>query len=111
MLTPKMPRSSPDLPCSSGTIYTTNRLSKEEMAQLLAEERAGTVEVQEYFSQSDSDILRQIRELSVPTSILLDKVGWKLLCTVRGLHMDQVSGDQWSDLCEGRMTAASHILR
>ena len=102
MMKQDSPHRSPELPGNTGTIHTTNRLTKQELAQILSQAKIGATDVHSYFAQPDAHILDQIRSLAVPTHILLDEGGWQHLCAVHRLHANQVSVDQWSALCQLR---------
>ena len=70
------------------------------------------MDVETYFAQPDERILAQISDLAVPNRILLDKDGWKLLCKFRGVHVDELPGDRWSDICDKHEALATlaHVV-
>ena len=55
-----------------------------------------------YFNQPDSDIVAEIRSLSVPKHILQDGDNWPFLCAVWGRNMEEITVEKWEKLCRAR---------
>lgn len=55
-----------------------------------------------YCNNSDSTILADILNETIPDEALTRSCCWKKICTIRGRHFSAVDGDVWSKICTKR---------
>jgi hypothetical protein len=55
-----------------------------------------------YCSTADSQILRDVNAVAVPTEALVEDHCWMTICRARALNMHRVDEASWSELCTER---------
>ena len=55
-----------------------------------------------YFRKPAAEIINDIRTLSVPDYVLMDKSGLAMLSAFKALHPKEISNAEWAALCRFR---------
>ena len=55
-----------------------------------------------YCKESESTILNDIDNMSIPSDALVEACSWKYICKVRGKYLSRINPETWSEICRKR---------